>query len=250
MIDNRQNGRRRGRGGQRPQGNPGRPGGGGGGGNRIDNRARGNAQQLHEKYKNLARDSQMAGDRVTTEYYLQFADHYFRVLSESRARFEEQRPQRGGPDEEFDGEDGGDEFEARDNNQRRDRDDRYERGDRNEPRGDRNEQRSDRGDRDRNGYRRDEQRRERAPDQQQPIAAEGEEREAEMAPRGDDEQRRTRRPRRPREDDQQPEGFDADRLPPAIAIDSSGEEEAPAPRRRGRRPRTEAANDVETPPAA
>jgi len=51
LIDNRQNGRRRGRGGQRPQGNPGRPGGGGG--NRIDNRARGNAQQLHEKYKNL-----------------------------------------------------------------------------------------------------------------------------------------------------------------------------------------------------
>ena len=104
MIDNRQSGRRRGRGGQRPQGNPGRPGGGG---NRIDNRARGNAQQLHEKYKNLARDSQMAGDRVTTEYYLQFADHYFRVLSESRARFEDQRPQHGNSDDEFDGEDGG-----------------------------------------------------------------------------------------------------------------------------------------------
>jgi len=47
---------------------------------------------LLEKYKTLARDAQMQGDRVNTEYYLQFADHYFRVLSENRARFEEQRP--------------------------------------------------------------------------------------------------------------------------------------------------------------
>ena len=84
-MNNRQAGRRRGRGGQRPGGNPGRADNG----NRIDNRARGNAAQLLEKYKNLARDAQMSGDRVTTEYYLQFADHYFRVLSESRSRFED-----------------------------------------------------------------------------------------------------------------------------------------------------------------
>ena len=88
-MNNRQanNGRRRGRGGQRQQG-----GGNPNSGNRIDNRARGNAAQLLEKYKNLARDAQMQGDRVNTEYYLQFADHYFRVLAESRARFEEQNP--------------------------------------------------------------------------------------------------------------------------------------------------------------
>lgn len=92
MINNRQNGRRRGRGGG--SGAP-RPNGGNGGqdrGNRIDNRARGNAAQLLEKYKALARDAQMQGDRVNTEYYLQFADHYFRVLSESRSRFEDQQP--------------------------------------------------------------------------------------------------------------------------------------------------------------
>jgi len=93
LINNRQNGRRRGRGGS--QGSP-RPNGGGSGGqdrgNRIDNRARGNAAQLHEKYKALARDAQMQGDRVNTEYYLQFADHYFRVLAESRSRFEDQQP--------------------------------------------------------------------------------------------------------------------------------------------------------------
>ncbi len=88
MINNRQAGRRRGRGGQQQRssgGNPGRQDSG----NRIDNRARGNAAQLLEKYKTLARDAQMQGDRVNVEYYLQFADHYFRVLAETRARFEE-----------------------------------------------------------------------------------------------------------------------------------------------------------------
>lgn len=94
MINNRQNGRRRGRGGG--AGGAPRPNGGNGGGaergNRIDNRARGNAAQLHEKYKALARDAQMQGDRVSTEYYLQFSDHYFRVLAESRSRFEDQQP--------------------------------------------------------------------------------------------------------------------------------------------------------------
>lgn len=88
MINNRQGGRRRGRGGQRGQNVGGQPG------NRQDNRQRGNAAQLLEKYKSMARDAQLAGDRVQTEYYLQFADHYFRVLSENRARFEDQRRQR------------------------------------------------------------------------------------------------------------------------------------------------------------
>ncbi len=75
------------------------------GGNARDNRQRGNAAQLLEKYKNMARDAQLAGDRVQTEYFLQFADHYFRVLSESRVRFEEQRRQRGDDDMDEDGED-------------------------------------------------------------------------------------------------------------------------------------------------
>src|SRR5918995_1755890 len=88
LINNRQGGRRRGRGGQRPQGMPGNAG------NRQDNRQRGNAAQLLEKYKTLARDAQLAGDRVQTEYYLQYADHYFRVLEENRSRFEEQQTQR------------------------------------------------------------------------------------------------------------------------------------------------------------
>lgn len=144
MINNRQqSGRRRGRGGQngqRPQN--GRPELG----NRIDNRARGNAPQLLEKYKTLARDAQQAGDRVLAEYYFQFADHYFRVLAESRARFEEANPNRPRQDyadqeEQFD-EDGNEierEFDARPPQQNRQeqapRQDRYQRDDR--PRDDR-----------------------------------------------------------------------------------------------------------------
>ena len=102
-MNNRQSGRRRGRNnngsnnGQRPQG-----GGRGDQANRIDSRARGNAAQLLEKYRNMARDAQLSGDRVMTEYYLQFADHYFRVLSDARNRQEEQRARFDG-----DGDEGG-----------------------------------------------------------------------------------------------------------------------------------------------
>ena len=95
MINNRQGGRRRGRGGQRGQG-------GQLGGNRQDNRQRGNAAQLLEKYKSMARDAQLSGDRVQTEYYLQFADHYFRVLGENRSRFDESPQRRSRDDEDED----------------------------------------------------------------------------------------------------------------------------------------------------
>ena len=87
MNQNRNQNRRRGRGGNRGQG-------GGNQGNRIDSRARGNAPQLLEKYKKLAHDASLNGDRVQTEYYLQFADHYFRVVADSRAQREDQRPRR------------------------------------------------------------------------------------------------------------------------------------------------------------
>jgi hypothetical protein len=62
-------------------------------GNRTEVRVRGNAHQLLEKYKSLARDASMQGDRVTAEYYMQYADHYYRVLNEFRARQEEQQAQ-------------------------------------------------------------------------------------------------------------------------------------------------------------
>ena len=118
LINNRQGGRRRGRGGQRPQGAPGNSG------NTRDNRQRGNAAQLLEKYKNMARDSQLSGDRVQTEYYLQFADHYFRMLGETRVRYEEQRRQHGDDDGDDDGEelieaDGDGDYEAEERQPRR-----------------------------------------------------------------------------------------------------------------------------------
>ncbi len=63
--------------------------------NSIDNRARGNAAQMLEKYKKLAQDAQFNGDRVNAEYHLQFADHYFRVLADFRGRQEARQEQQG-----------------------------------------------------------------------------------------------------------------------------------------------------------
>ena len=93
----------------RRRGRSNRPNGGGGGGqqlNRIDSRARGNAPQLLEKYRKLAQDAHLNGDRVQAEYYLQFADHYFRVTADSRVRTDEPRarPNEAGED----GDDGSD----------------------------------------------------------------------------------------------------------------------------------------------
>ena len=68
-------------------------GGGGGGGKPTQNanrafdsngpdgvKVRGNAQHVFEKYQQLARDANAAGDRVLGENYLQHAEHYFRLL--------------------------------------------------------------------------------------------------------------------------------------------------------------------------
>ena len=92
----------------RRRGRSNRPNGGGGGGqqlNRIDSRARGNAPQLLEKYRKLAQDAHLNGDRVQAEYYLQFADHYFRVTADSRVRTDEQRAR---PNERWEGGEEGD----------------------------------------------------------------------------------------------------------------------------------------------
>ncbi|MET0180737.1 MAG: DUF4167 domain-containing protein [Novosphingobium sp.] len=107
--NNNNNNRRRGRGNNnRPQGGRGEQL------NRIDSRARGNAPQLLEKYRKLASDAHLNGDRVNAEYYLQFADHYFRVIADARLRQEEQRLRRddrpgdGGADDGDDGDYGPD----------------------------------------------------------------------------------------------------------------------------------------------
>ncbi|MEO6114198.1 MAG: DUF4167 domain-containing protein [Sphingomicrobium sp.] len=216
LINNRQGGRRRGRGGQRPQGMSGNAGSGGG--NARDNRQRGNAAQLLEKYKSMARDSQLAGDRVQTEYYLQFADHYFRVLEEGRSRFEDQQQsqqsRRNRDDDDYDNDDemsadgdGGEddvEVEPRQQPQRRERAERTER-----------------------------------PPQRERLD-------------GNDRAERPERPQRHRPQQDRPNGNRRDAeedgderislgvLPPAIgASEPDIEDEAPKPRRRVRKPRVD-----------
>lgn len=193
LINNRQSGRRRGRGGG---GRP--PGSNPGPGNRQDNRQRGNAAQLLEKYKGLARDAQMQGDRVQTEYYLQYADHYFRVLSESRSRYEEQRRQRG---EDDGAEDEGEDEIAAEANETEDAAPRRERPREREDRGQRNGEyraRRPRGQRDEESEGEDEGGERIALDSLPPSIApaassdeEGEEEKPARAPR----RRATRRPR-------------------------------------------------------
>ena len=186
----------------------------GGGGNRQDNRQRGNAAQLLEKYKGLARDAQMQGDRVQTENYLQFADHYYRILNENRARFEEQRRQRG------DSYDSGYDDDDQD-----DGDNVRESGDQ--------------------GYDEPEARevepRHAEPRHVEPQRQAEPRRESRREGNGEF---RTRRPRgrRPDEDmgdeDAGEDRLAADTLPPAISVAPEPDEEERAPRRRTRRPRS------------
>ena len=47
--------------------------------NSKENKIKGNAMQVHEKYQSLARDAITAGDIIKAEYYFQHAEHYHRV---------------------------------------------------------------------------------------------------------------------------------------------------------------------------
>jgi len=42
---------------------------------------RGSAAHVYEKYLQLARDANAAGDRVSAENYLQHAEHYYRIMA-------------------------------------------------------------------------------------------------------------------------------------------------------------------------
>lgn len=265
MNNNRGNNRRRGRGNNRQQGGSGQQV------NRIDSRARGNAPQLLEKYRKLAHDAHLNGDRVTEEYYLQFADHYFRVLADQRTRQEEQRQRRddrwqdNGENEQR--EDGGDyapeygaenDYTSYDQPHRREReeraprqDDRAERPDRAEraPRGE--EQPQDTG-----GEEGSEQGQVYEP-VENPFVRENRGTRGLKPRREGREERRPRREPRAAEVEAEtdggaepPLGFDAAVLPPAI---SAAREEAPEagtedakPRRRTRRPRPPADDTGET----
>jgi Domain of unknown function (DUF4167) len=98
MRQNQQNRRMRGRGN----------GGGGGNNNNNNNRrgpnpltrsyesngpdvkVRGTAQNIADKYLQLARDSHSSGDRVMAENYLQHAEHYNRLIATAMAQQQQQ----------------------------------------------------------------------------------------------------------------------------------------------------------------
>tara|TARA_Y100001970_G_C14088166_1_gene778500 strand:- start:346 stop:750 length:405 start_codon:yes stop_codon:yes gene_type:complete len=46
------------------------------------NRNRGNVSQQYNKYLKLAKEAFTSGDRIQSEYYYQFTDHYFRLMAE------------------------------------------------------------------------------------------------------------------------------------------------------------------------
>ena len=209
-------------------------------GNRSDNRQRGNAAQLLEKYKALARDSQLAGDRVQTEYYLQYAEHYFRVLGESQARIDEQRRARGetvendydddgdGDDGEMDGDDVRDDDRPQRQNHQQQRAPYQERGERaQQPNGDRYD-RGDRSQQQQQGERQDRY------DRQQPQQRDGQQRDGqqrETLPRRDD--RPQSRDDRPQRDDRPPQ-----RTERFVRPEPTGDrEDAAPPERTPRAPR-------------
>lgn len=60
-------------------------------GNRVDSKSRGNPKQNLDKYIGMARDARQAGDRVNEEYFLQFAEHFQRVINDRNQESEDRR---------------------------------------------------------------------------------------------------------------------------------------------------------------
>lgn len=56
-----------------------------------DGKVRGTPQQIIDKYLLLARDAQLANDRVAAENFLQHAEHYTRMLAEAQAESDARR---------------------------------------------------------------------------------------------------------------------------------------------------------------
>jgi Domain of unknown function (DUF4167) len=193
--------------------------------NSIDNRARGNAAQMLEKYKKLAQDAQFNGDRVNAEYHLQFADHYFRVLADFRSRQEaraeqqgERRPPRDENRDDWRDQNAESGYEEMDSGDQRDRETESETVSEEREEQPRRESREERPRRERNE-------------------------------RGNRDGNRAPRRHHSEEAADEPAGLDLAVLPPSIALVQDDAEEAkPARKPRARRPKS--ANDEETVTAA
>ena len=206
--------------------------------NSIDNRARGNAAQMLEKYKKLAQDAQFNGDRVNAEYHLQFADHYFRVLADFRSRQEmrtEQQGERRPPRD-----------ENRDDNRDDWRDQNAESGYEDMDAGDQRETESEVTSEDREEQPRRESREVRPPRRNDRNERTNRDR--------DSSRDGNRAPRRHHSEDvaDEPACLDLAVLPPSIALanDDDVEVEAAKPARKPRARRPKSANDEETATAA
>ncbi|WP_369415091.1 DUF4167 domain-containing protein [Acuticoccus kalidii] len=60
--------------------------------NGPDVKIRGSALQVADKYAQLARDAQSAGDRVMAENYFQHAEHYYRIVAQAYEQSNTQQP--------------------------------------------------------------------------------------------------------------------------------------------------------------
>ncbi|QFT96221.1 hypothetical protein FIU85_02790 [Roseovarius sp. THAF8] len=56
-----------------------------------EGKVRGTPQQIIDKYNQLARDTQLAGDRVLTENFQQHAEHYLRLLGSAQKEQDQKR---------------------------------------------------------------------------------------------------------------------------------------------------------------
>ena len=60
-----------------------------GGYKNFNNRNRGNVSQQYNKYLKLAKEASRSVDRIQSEYYYQFTDHYYRIMVELGINIEE-----------------------------------------------------------------------------------------------------------------------------------------------------------------
>ena len=60
-----------------------------GGYKNFHNRNRGTVSQQYNKYLKLAKEASRSGDRIQSEYYYQFTDHYYRIMVELGINIEE-----------------------------------------------------------------------------------------------------------------------------------------------------------------
>lgn len=80
--------------------------------NGPDGKIRGNANQVYDKYSQLARDASASGDIVAAEGYWQHAEHYYRIMMS----MQQNRPQNQQPQNQQDNNNDGDESQQDQNN--------------------------------------------------------------------------------------------------------------------------------------